>query len=198
MMQAWADHLDALRKGAKVLPFKASLMPGRSEPTTIISAMSDASSRITLHARNSATGEVTLVQVFVAENGDLVMQRRDARPCRRSRLRARRHREHAQGKARACRTHRARTDRRSLHQRRRVRRLVASKRNSWRDRNLAVTRPMKRVEECAGAAEKVTSQDHSIFVAPGSCNSATRYVAYLRHRSRRRPAQDDPVRSFGN
>ena len=55
-------------------------MPGRSEPTTIISAMSDASSRITLHARNSATGEVTLVQVFVAENGDLVMQRRDADP----------------------------------------------------------------------------------------------------------------------
>ena len=24
MMQAWADHLDALRKGAKVLPFKAA------------------------------------------------------------------------------------------------------------------------------------------------------------------------------
>ena len=24
MMQAWADHLDALRKGAKVMPFKAA------------------------------------------------------------------------------------------------------------------------------------------------------------------------------
>jgi integrase len=24
LMQAWADHLDALRKGAKVLPFKAA------------------------------------------------------------------------------------------------------------------------------------------------------------------------------